>query len=186
MLIHLTADINSIQQDAPYLQAIIDAIRQNDALLAYDWLTPSLQNSVHTQDDGDAAAMTQAQADAIRKADIVIIENSHTGYSEGFQTAVALEYKKPVLVLSRPSGNRQTPYVPNRLLTHSEYSSVQEVLSIVTQFIQENTITTKDLRFNMFIDRPIHNYLRSVSYETGKNKSEIIRDLINREIQKKD
>jgi len=51
-------------------------------------------------------------------------------------------------------------------------------------FLKENDVSTKDLRFNFFIDRKIHNYLRWVSYKTGKPRSEIIRELLNREIER--
>jgi len=67
----------------------------------------------------------------------------------------------------------------------AEYQTEADVAKIVGDFLMENTISTKELRFNMFIDRQIYGYLRSESLETGKNKSEIIRDLIMREIQKK-
>ncbi len=62
------------------------------------------------------------------------------------------------------------------------YRSIQELKVTVSDFIKENDISAKDLRFNFAINRRIHNYLRSTSAKTGETKAEIIRRLIEREI----
>lgn len=64
--------------------------------------------------------------------------------------------------------------------------TLDDVPDIVADFINENNIDNKDLRFNFFIDRQIYNYLRWAAYQTGRNKSEILRELVLREIEKKD
>lgn len=71
-----------------------------------------------------------------------------------------------------------------KALTTASYNTEQELEGIVNRFIRANTISTKDLRFNFFIDRSIYNHLREISYETGQNKSEIIRKLIEQDIEK--
>lgn len=135
----------------------------------------------------DKADSMADMVDAVLRSDVVIVEASSYRLSQGYQLATALQMKRPTLVLSRnPIADHSLASLKNRLLTMAEYQSNSDLETIVTQFIRDNTISTKDLRFNMFIDRPIYNYLRSVSYESGKNKSEIIRELINREIKKKD
>ena len=42
------------------------------------------------------------------------------------------------------------------------------------------------MRFNFFIDRKIYNYLRWASFKTGKTKAEILRDLVENEIEKQE
>ena len=42
------------------------------------------------------------------------------------------------------------------------------------------------MRFNFFIDRPIYNYLRWAALKTNKTKAEILRELVQREIENKD
>jgi len=188
MIIHLIGSTNAISEDISYLHAINSIILNAGNTVALDWLKVAHERAVaHDTPPENWAFTVDANLEAIRRADTVIIEGTHHDYLQGYQTAIALEHKKPVLIISR-NPNAKSPYsgIRHRMLTIKEYKTEKDVSRIVEQFIQDNTVTTKDLRFNMFIDRPIHNYLRSMSYETGKNKSEIIRDLINREIQKKD
>jgi len=54
----------------------------------------------------------------------------------------------------------------------------------VGDFIEENRMGAKDIRFNFFIDRKILNYLNWAAFQTGETKSEIIRKLLEQEIDK--
>ncbi len=190
MIIHLTGSATNIKEDLPYFRRIVKTIKDADGTLAQDWVEDTYQNvevKKVQQEDVDWQTIMQETLDAISRADVVIIEVTNYTFSQGFQAATALQQKKPVLLVSRaPLNKHLVSGYKSRDSKMAEYKTEQELDKIVTQFIRENTISTKDLRFNMFIDRPIYNYLRSVSYETGKNKSEIIRELINREIRKKD
>jgi predicted DNA-binding protein len=56
----------------------------------------------------------------------------------------------------------------------------------VSQFLEQNHIENKDLRFNFFIDRQIYNYLRWASFKTGKTKAEILRELVLHDIERQD
>jgi hypothetical protein len=188
MIIHLIGSTSAISEDISYLRAINSIIANTGNAIALDWFEAAHQRAIAQDTSPENWALTvDTSLEAIRRADIVIIEGTHSDYLQGYQTAIALEHKKPVLIISRnPNARSSYSGIRHRMLTVKEYKTEKDISRIVEQFIQDNTVTTKDLRFNMFIDRPIHNYLRSMSYETGKNKSEIIRDLINREIQKKD
>ena len=49
-------------------------------------------------------------------------------------------------------------------------------------FFEKNDIKKQDMRFNFFINSEIYNYLKHEAYVTGKNKSEILRELVLKEI----
>jgi hypothetical protein len=66
-------------------------------------------------------------------------------------------------------------------IEYRKYTS-DNVDEILTTFLRDNDISTKDMRFNFFIDRPIYNYLRWSALRTGKTKAEILRNLVQREI----
>jgi hypothetical protein len=193
MIVHVTGSLVNADDDIVYLRRIAKTVKQSDSSLARDWIE-SAYAATHTPGESDPAKpdhnwelVMDETLDAISKADVVIVEATYYTFSQGFQMAVALNLKKPVLVVSRlPFKDRLISGFRSRDSRMAEYDSEASLDDVVTQFLRANTISTKDLRFNMFIDRPIYNYLRSVSYETGKNKSEIIRELINREIRKKD
>lgn len=65
-----------------------------------------------------------------------------------------------------------------------EYENSEDLEKAVSVFLDDNNIVTKDLRFNFFMDHKIHTYLRWVSYKTGKSQSEIVREVLNREIDR--
>lgn len=190
MIIHLTGSATNIEQDYPFLKRIIKTIHENDSVLARDWIEVAYNRKVTQKlkdSDVDWRSVATETMDAVNRADIVIVESTNYTFSQGFQVATALQQKKPTLVISRkPLKNHLISGYRNKMLVLKQYKDEEDLAQIVAEFIQDNTITTKDLRFNMFIDRPIYSYLRSMSYETGKNKSEIIRDLINKELDKKD
>jgi hypothetical protein len=185
MIIHLTGSAHNIEKDISFYRRIIKVIHENDGILARDWIeTTYLQRDKKVKSD-ELGAVTEGDLEAIGRSDIVIIDVSHHVFSQGFQAAIAINQKKPLLLISRtPIKKHAISGYKSKLLTTAEYKTEEDLDVIIKQFIVDNTIATKDLRFNMFIDRPIYNYLRSVSYESGKNKSEIIRELIEREIKK--
>ena len=187
MIIHFVGSTGAIKEDVSYFRAIYRVISAAENTIAFDWLQTAYERTISQEPQPENwISAIDTSMEAISRADIVVIEGTHSDYLQGYQTAVALEHKKPVLIVSRDS-SKELPYtgIRHRMLSVKASRTEKDLVRIVGQFMPDNTVTTKDLRFNMFIDRPIHNYLRNMSYETGKNKSEIIRDLINREIQKK-
>jgi len=187
MIIHLTGSAHNIEKDISFYRRIIKVIHENDGILARDWIETAFhRREKKVKDDKvDWNSVMNGNLEAIGRSDIVIIEISNYSFSQGFQAAIAINQKKPLLLISRtPIKKHAISGYKSKLLTTAEYKTEEDLDVIIKQFIVDNTIATKDLRFNMFIDRPIYNYLRSVSYESGKNKSEIIRELIEREIKK--
>lgn len=173
MIIHVTGTTERFQKPAPFIATITQAALQNDCVLAADY--------------SQGALSLEAEIAAVGRADVVVIEASNYGFDQGMQAAIALQQKKPTLIVSQaPLDKHAIAHYQSRLITREAYKDATELAKVVTRFIRTNTIATKDLRFNMFIDRPIYNYLRTQAYETGKNKSEIIRDLINKEINRND
>lgn len=180
MIIHVTGSSRDAKEDLPYLRMIREVVENSDATLSNNWI-----DAAETSKGADFDALIKGELGAIHQADVVIVEATSDHLAQGYQIAVALQYKKPVLVITRNKLEEQfLSGIKDRLLTKAEYKNEAELAEVVKRFLRDNTISTKDLRFNMFIDRPIYNYLRTVSYETGKNKSEIIRELINNEIKK--
>ncbi len=185
MIIHLTGSAHNIEKDMPFYRRMIQVIHESDGILARDWLETAFHSRSKKGSASDEEAVSDADLAAISRSDIVIIDITHHAFSQGFQSAIAINQKKPLLLVSRtPIKKHAISGYKSKLLTTAEYKTEEDLDKIVKDFIVANTIATKDLRFNMFIDRPIYNYLRSVSYESGKNKSEIIRELIEREIRK--
>ena len=71
----------------------------------------------------------------------------------------------------------------NALVRYREYNN-DNLEDIIRQFLTDNDVKAKDLRFNFFLDRQIYNYLRWASLKTGKTKAKILRELVMKEINK--
>ena len=190
MIIQIIGNSKDIFQGLPFLDVISAAVHDNGGIIARDWISRAKNRDRDTVWDKtkiDWDDIHQETCDAIDRADIVIVEATNYTFKEGFYTSQALQQKKPVLLVTREDVRGKLIHgIKHKLLTTLRYENEEDLKKIVNKFIKSNTIATKDLRFNFFIDRSIYSYLREVSYETGKNKSEIIRELLEEEIDKQD
>lgn len=189
MIIHFIASKSSLKNDHEHIQQIINAIHGLGHEFARDWMSEErdIISGKTERKDIDWRVVNQDNIAALSKADVVIAEASARSFSTGFQVANAIQQKKPVLILTHNnalSGSFGSGISSDFVRT--ENYTIDNVKDIISDFINENNVDNKDLRFNFFIDRQIHNYLRWASYKTGKNKSEILRELVLREINKKD
>lgn len=189
MLIHFVGSILNLEEDLPYFRRVVKAIHDRGHILTRDWVNPAYQTwkNEKTFKELDWSGIYSQNMEALTRADIVIVDTTTKSFSVGYQTAVALQQKKPTLLLVRgdEGDGLFASGMDENLLVYKSYDdkSLEEILA---EFIEENTIETKDMRFNFFIDRPIYNYLRWKSHKTGKTKAEILRSLVEREISKPD
>jgi hypothetical protein len=189
MVVHFITSKASIASDTEYIRKIVEVIHDLGHELARDWVRAELDfvKTGKKHDSIDWRVVNEENLEALSKADVVIAEATARSFSTGFQVANAIQQKKPVLILSRDNalvGSFSSGISSN--FVHSESYTKDNVQDIIADFINENTFDNKDMRFNFFIDRQIYNYLRWASYKTGKNKSEILRELVLREIEKKE
>lgn len=187
MLVHFAASILNIEEDIPYFRKIMKVINESGNSLTRDWVETAYK-TWQTQKSFSSLGwknIYKENMEALERADVVIADTTVKTFSVGFQTAVALQLKKPTLLLVRGKAQEGlfASGMDESLLSYKEYDD-KNLEKIVHDFLEENRIDTKDMRFNFFIDRPIYNYLRWAAYKTGKTKAEILRDLVSREIDK--
>jgi hypothetical protein len=189
VIIHFISNTKHLNEDEPYLRSIVNTIHNTGAVLARDWIRTALASvdSAHHKENVDWKEVFKEELAAFQRSDIVIIEATRYSFRQGFFISQAMEHKKPALVVARLDPTSHPLFgIDDKHITIKQYTSSEELIKIVNKFIKANTISTKDLRFNFFIDRQIYNFLREVSYETGKNKSEIIRELLEKEIDRQE
>lgn len=186
MLVHIAGNIKNLDVDEPIFRAIVREVNAHDSIIALNWIEQRIHALKRSNTkDVDWRAVATENIAAIKRSDVVIIEITSYNFSQGYQLAAALEHKKPTLVLYRDSlpGSIITGFT-NQLFTHHFYATNDDLRKYVASFLKKNTVTSKDLRFNFFIDRKINRFLSEVEHETGKNKSEIIRNVIEKRIKK--
>jgi hypothetical protein len=186
--VHLIASGNDLDNDLPYLEKIMEAIYSNYAILTRDWLGAAIARKKRMPhvEKGDWVSIVSESIDAIKRSDLIIAEISFSDFNQGVQTYIAAQYKKPTLIVTRSQiEDRFISGISNKYLTVKRYATIEELESIVNAFIKQHAVPSKALRFNLFLDRRIYKYLRDKSYETGKNKSEIVRALLEKEVRRR-
>lgn len=186
MNVHIAGSRYEIIKNITNLRRIIVAVHEEGHSLDRDWIEPTYQSVKQGKEvvDLDWQLIYKESVEAIHRADVVIADSTLPSFSVGFQVATAMHMKKPILILNR-EGVNAAPF-PAGIDIGVQYKTYNDdtLKEVVKDFLKENDIQLKDMRFNFFIDRPIYNYLRWSAHKTGKTKAEILRELVMREIDK--
>jgi hypothetical protein len=187
MIVHFIASTTNLEKNIDRLRLVTRAIKDKGHILARDWVEEAYNNTRGNIDDKTWQSIIDEGFEAIAKADIVIADVSLDSTALGYQVATAIQQKKPTLLILEQDSNVPmfTWNIPSNFLSRIEYTK-DDVAQKIVPFMEENDIGVKDMRFNFFIDRPIYNYLRWAALKTGKTKAEVLRELVQREIEKKD
>ena len=190
MVVHFIGSRSHITEEISNYRAIILRVREEGHTIAHDWIEETfvlVQQGKLKKDTQTWSEVDKDHATAIARADVVIVEGTSRGFFEGYEVAQAAFQKKPILILNRdtsPLGisGLSTPTGFVKSVTYDR----KDLDEILRDFLAENALETKDLRFNFFLDRQTFNYLRWMSSKTGKTKAEIVRTLLQKEMNKDD
>ena len=188
MKVHFIGSMTDLENNIGAFRAIVDTIKKSGAKLTREWVEGAYSTSqINDEDDLETVwpKIYRENKEAVSRADVIIAEISNRSFLVGFQVAYALQMKKPVLLLSNHNRTRGAIGLSENeeIIKFSRYDSTN-LEAIIVNFINENSSANKDLRFNFFIDRKILNYLNWASFQTGDTKSEIIRNILKKEIDK--
>lgn len=184
--IHFITSRPTLENDIFILRKIVNCIHFKDHTIAHDWIeTAYIRLTEKRQVTNQWPLIYVQNLEAIAQADVIVAETTYENFAVGYQIAVAIQQKKPVLLLRKVNADKNAfvTGVEDGWVKHAEYTE-ENVEQIVGKFLDENEINLKDMRFNFFIDRKIHNYLRWASYKTGKTKAEVVRELLKRDIER--
>lgn len=188
MKVHFTTSRISLEKDTKSVRRILDVINESGHTVAREWFDDAYAqyNEAGIVSD-DWATIVKENLATIAQADVIIAEASHDSFAVGYLIASAVHLKKPILLLRRTDADNDAfvTGVEDGWILHKKYDE-QNVKETIVKFLEENDIKSKDMRFNFFIDRKIYNYLRWAAFKTGKTKAEILRDLVQNEIDKQD
>jgi nucleoside 2-deoxyribosyltransferase len=186
--VHLIASKSNVIENVQNLRSIVSTVTNQGHKIVYNWVEPAYEARIeHKNEPTDWAEIYATNLETIAKADVIIAETSFNSFGVGYQVAIAVQQKKPTLLLRHESAETDAfaTGVVDTWVQKSTYneSSLEDT---VQTFLKENDITVKDMRFNFFIDRTIYNHLRWTALKTGKTKAEILRELVKNEIDKKE
>lgn len=185
--VHLIAAKKNVQNDVEVLRKISSIIRSKGHVVMDDWVEMAYArlNKKGMVETADWSSIYELNLENIAKADVVIAETSYDTFGVGYQIATAVQQKKPILLLRHEDADVDSfaTGIIDSWVKRASYTD-DSLESILFEFLDNNDITVKDMRFNFFIDRQIYNFLRWSSLKTGKTKAEILRDLVVREIER--
>lgn len=194
MIVHFMASKGTIAEQLKYYKNITNSIRSEGHTLASDWIDKMHGVITNPEENPiDWKAFDKEQNDAVGNADVVVAEITQGGFFVGYRLAQAIQQKKPILLLFRDKAFAQKSSFAGakELNANGDFIRTEEynednLTPILRSFFEENILSSKDRRFNFYLDPVLYKYLRQKSYRTGKSKAEIVREVMYKEIEKED
>lgn len=186
MLVHIVGSRGKLGNDVEHLHQLVKTVKREGHELVDNWVDKAYEETGDKQGEGlDWALLYKESMEALSRADAVIAETSTPSFSVGYQVAQAVAMKKPILVLNREGVDKS--FFASGIEAGIDYQKYtpETIEKILEKWLRDNDIDTKDMRFNFFINRSIYNYLRWTALKTGKTKAEILRNLVERELDVK-
>lgn len=127
---------------------------------------------------------------SIKESDLVIIEDTVSNFSTGHQITVALQNKKPTLVLWQGKKHRQFNQmfihgIDSDILQISEYSNAT-LFEIINTFVNKYENVFERNRFHLILSNVERNYLDWAQFTKNISRTKIIRNALRKEIDKDD
>ncbi len=119
---------------------------------------------------------------SIKEADLVIIEDTVSNFSTGHQITVALQSKKPTLVLWQAKKHRQFNQmfihgIDSDILQISEYEP-KDLDEIVTTFINKYENVFERNRFHLILNNVERSYLDWAQFTKNKSRTKVIKEAL--------
>ena len=184
MKVFYTASFYGKDKYQKYYDLVLEAIERAGVQV----ISPEKGNYRRAISERVRAGLRDANAvhyEAIRRgilaADAVIIEVSFQDIQIGFEAALAVAHKKPVLCLSIYEDFSQK--INNKYFFGAKYSELN-VEELVGEFVERAKKKRLGERFNMFLSASQEQYLERIARENGVAKSEYLRELIDKDKMK--
>ena len=113
----------------------------------------------------------------INQADLMVVETTFDGFALGHEATIALEKYVPVLALSRDK--KDFSCVNNKRFFYKRYHKPTDIPPILNLFIEEYKKKYRTIRINVLIHQRHLNFLNEISKKQSKNKSVIIREVLD-------
>lgn len=163
--------------------AIREHLVKTEHILVRDWLPHTEERLLKGDTDiKDIKEMYKSCINSIKESDIVIIEDTVSNFSTGHQITIALQYKKPTLVLWQGKKYRQFKQmfihgIDSDLLEVKEYEK-ENVNEIIDIFLSKFENFAEKNRFHLVLNNVERLYLDWAQFVKGKSRTKVIRDAL--------
>lgn len=188
MKIYFTCTTAEFDKNQQLYFAIRDWIVSQGHTLTRDWLGDTQQRI--TKNVREVKNIRHIYLDsirAIRDAEVVIVEDTVSNFSTGHQITLALQMRKPTLVMWNGKKHRQFNKmfihgIDSDLLTVVEYNS-DNFQNEIQKFLKRYKNISIKTRFNLVINENERAYLDWAQYYKGLSRTKVIRKLLEEKIE---
>jgi len=171
MKMHVIGSLREFDDDIDFIRTILKTLRDNRVLLAHNWVDAAAdrrkRQAGHQETSFDWQELVDTNISILKEVDALIVEGSRFNYSQGFQTAIALQNKKPVLNLYREDLPEYKEWpdklfvsgISHPLFTSKPYKTQEDLEKIVGEFIDGLSAKTHELDIKLALDAPAYEKL---------------------------
>ena len=159
--------------------SIVDNIKSLGHTLTREWLQIAIDyDKANRKEKIDWQEIHQEVANSILACDLAIFECTESSFSIGYQIALALEKRKPILILSLENAERDLndtfiSGIATDIVSFRKYNK-DTLNGILEEFFIENERGGEKFKFNFYLDKNLENYLDWASYYYKKSKADIL------------
>jgi hypothetical protein len=167
--------------------AIRDRLVNSGHILTRDWLTETEEYMHAGNKELDIKKIYKACVEAIRKAELVVIEDTVSNFSTGHQITLALQMRKPTLVLWQGEKHRHFNQmfihgIDSDLLQVAEYTK-ESLTDILQTFINTYEDKPEKNRFHLILSGRERRYLDWAQFTNNKSRTKVIREALKGAIE---
>jgi len=176
-------------EDLPIMRRIASTLNENEVSVLLNWyegVHDRKSRGVTDEQSLNWPEIVEGNLKAVQDADALIIEGSRFNYSQGFQTALALEHGKPVLNLYREHLPEYKEWpdklfvsgVTHPLFTSKAYRDEEGLDKIVTEFVHNYLQKSRELDVTLALSADDFKRLDLLARNEGKSRTSVIRDIL--------
>lgn len=183
MKVYFTASLRYREENMPTYTSIVRWLQEKQHIVFEKVLSHHLRDSIQTSTH-EVAEWYKEWSSYIAECDVMLVEGSHPSTIHvGYEIGTVISRGKPVILLYK-SGNNPVfiDHLSAPRLIKSEYDETS--LSSVLDWSFDELEHVINRRFTFFVSPEIDEFLTKTSQSTGDSRSEYIRMLIEREMQK--
>lgn len=190
MKVYYSTSASYIEHNINESRQIVKTLKSLGHKITREWIEEAIdvKASGKKYSSAESKKIYSDNIKALKEADVVILETTFHTFNTGYLASLSITLEKPLLILTRNSNHKATFLLgePTTLKHIEVYSSLDDLTSIINEFMRDNESSAKDIRFNMLIGRSLSNFLKRESKTIGKSKAQIVREILEDYLRKRE
>ncbi|MFO0703493.1 MAG: nucleoside 2-deoxyribosyltransferase [Patescibacteria group bacterium] len=183
MIVYFTASISKKDQLRPNYQKIVNIIKDFGHQIRHDHILNTSESYINKTTRKEKITFQKQVEEWIEDADCLIAETSHPSVSVGYEIGMALQMKKPILVLHKketsPPSLFSAHYDENVVTAAYTFENIQSLIKEFLIYVE----TLKDTKFTFYISNKHARHLKTSSKLLKISQSAYLRNLIENDLQ---